>query len=60
MELECFSEDDFALVLKRNIRALTVGKILFGQWSLYEKEMLKSEEERLKELQKRNSSTEEE
>lgn len=26
MELECFSEDDFALALKRNIRALTVGK----------------------------------
>lgn len=27
MELECFNEDDFALALKRNIRALTVGKI---------------------------------
>lgn len=27
MELECFNEDDFALALKRNIRALTVGKL---------------------------------
>lgn len=36
-----------------------VKEILFGQWSLFEKEMLKSEEERLKKLQERNGNTEE-
>ena len=37
--------------------AQKVKEILFGQWSLFEKEMLKSEEERLKELQEQNGST---
>ena len=37
-----------------------VKEILFGQWSLFEKEMLKSEEERLKLLQERNGNTGEE
>ena len=39
--------------------AQKVKEILFGQWSLFEKEMLKLEEERLKELQERNGSIEE-
>ena len=40
--------------------AQKVKEILFGQWSLFEKEMLKLEEERLKELQERNGNTGEE
>lgn len=40
--------------------AQKVKEILFGQWSLFEKEMLKSEEKRLKELQERNGNTGEE